>query len=161
MQDYGTDLRVQGWYQEIMDLSLFVGHEIEIYFTYWTVPYTLEAGWFIDDISIPEINFFDDCENPEHEWIIDNGWTRDNALHYNDFEVNLITIKNIYQSSGDLWHSFKHIDSIELTDDTEFGMADFKLFDSPLVQQYVVMVIANQPGYEHTFTTSYSWSAVK
>ena len=150
-----------GWYQETMDLTAFAGHEIELYFTYWTDPYTLEAGWYIDDISIPEIIFSDDCENEEHGWTTDNGWTRDNALHYNDFEVNLITIKNVYQEAGELWKSFKEINSIELTDDTELGMEDFELFDIASVQQYVVMVIANQPGYEHTFTTSYSWSAVK
>ena len=94
-------------------------------------------------------------------WENDNGWTRDNALHYNDFEVNLITIKNVYQEPGELWKSFKQIDSFELTDDTELGKGSFRLFDMSLTQQYVVMVIANQPDYEHTFTTSYSWSAVK
>jgi len=158
---YGFTGSSGGWYQEIMDLTPFAGHEIEIYFTYWTDPYTLEAGWFIDDISIPAIDFFDHCENEEHGWTNDNGWTRDNALHYNDFEVNLITIKNVYQRPGELWKSFTQINSFELTDDTEFGIEDFKLFDISFVQQYVVMVIANQPGYEHTYTTSYSWSTVK
>lgn len=140
-----------GWYQESMDLTMFAEHKIEIYFTYWTDPYTTEAGFYIDDISIPEINFFDDCEE-EYGWTTDNGWTRDNALHYNDFEVNLITIEN---------NLYSQISSIELTDDTEFGIGEFELFDMASIQQYVVMVIANQPGYEHTFTTSYSWSAVK
>ena len=150
-----------GWYQETMDLTPFAGHEIELYFTYWTDPYTLEAGWFIDDISIPETGFFDDCESPEHDWTIVNGWTRDNFLQYNDFEVNLITIKNVYQNPGELWKSYKKINSIELTEDTEFGVEDFRLIDIASVQQFVIMVIANQPGYEHSFTTSYSWSAVK
>jgi hypothetical protein len=73
--------------------------------------------------------------------------------------VNIITIKNIYLYPNELWKSFAFVDSVELDDDTEFGVDEFKLYDMGFVQQYAVMVIANQPGYEHTFTTSYEWIA--
>ena len=149
-----------GWIQEVMDLTPFVGHQIEIYFTYWTDPYTLEAGMFVDDIAIPELEAFDDFEG-ETDWVIDNGWTHDNYLHYNNFEVNLITIKNVYLCNGDLKYTHVSIDSIELDDDTEFGTDSFCTFGFPLVEQYVVMIIANQPGYTHTFTTSYTWDVKK
>ncbi|UCC19534.1 MAG: immune inhibitor A [Promethearchaeota archaeon] len=145
-----------GWIFESMDLSPFAGKEIELYFTYWTDPYTLEAGFFVDDIKIEAIGFFDDFEE-DMGWTIDDGWTRDDVLHDNNFEVNLITITVPYES-GEM--SFD-IDSLHLTRDTEYGVTEFTLFDLASIQQYVVMVAANQPGYEHTFTTSYLWSTTK
>jgi len=62
-----------GWHQEEMDLTLFAGHTIELYFTYWTDPYVLGLGWYIDDIEIPEIGFFDDVESGPNDWTY-NGW---------------------------------------------------------------------------------------
>lgn len=149
-----------GWTQEVMDLTPFAGHEIEIFFTYWTDPYTLEAGMFVDDIDIPELGVFDNLEGATN-WVIDNGWTCDNNLHYNDFEVNLITVKNTYHQTGELKNSFTSIRPVGLDDTTELGTANFVIFGNQYVEQYVVMVIANQPGYSHTFTTSYTWRAVK
>ena len=60
-------------YQEEMDLTSFAGHTIELYFTYWTDPYVAELGWYIDDIEIPEIGFFDDVESGSSDWTY-NGW---------------------------------------------------------------------------------------
>jgi len=143
-----------GWYQEFMDLSRFAGHTIDLYFTYWTDPYTLEAGWYIDDIQITEKGFFDDVEAGVGDWIanpIQFGWVRDNYVHNNDFEVNLITINNVNTI----------ISSMDINDDYETGVAEFELIDMTSIKQYVVMVITNQPGYEHTFTTSYTFTALK
>jgi len=150
-----------GWYQETMDLTPFAGHSIDLYFTYWTDPYTLEAGWFVDDISIPEINFFDDGEAGVGSWSTLNGWERENYVHDNNYEVNLITIQNVYVSGGDLFKSHTWIDSVELNGKTEYGVQTFELFDVSSIQQYAVLVIANQPGYEHTYSTSYSFIASK
>jgi len=60
-------------YQEEMDLTQFANHTIELCFTYWTDPYVLELGWYIDDIEIPEIEFFDDVESGANGWTY-NGW---------------------------------------------------------------------------------------
>jgi len=150
-----------GWYQETMDLTPFAGHKIELYFTYWTDPAMLEAGFYIDDIEITEGVFFDDVEAGEGDWIVYDGWVRDNSVHDNDFEVNLITIKNFYDAQSVVWKSFKDISSIILDDETEAGVEDVRLFNRGFIEQYVVMVVANQPGYEHTFTTSYVFSATK
>ncbi len=60
-------------YKEEMDLAPFANHTIELYFTYWTDPYVLELGWYIDDIEIPEIGFFDDVESGPNNWTY-NGW---------------------------------------------------------------------------------------
>jgi len=60
-------------YAEEMDLTPFANHTIELYFTYWTDPFTLERGWYVDDIEIPEIGFFDDVESGTGNWTF-NGW---------------------------------------------------------------------------------------
>jgi hypothetical protein len=141
---------VTEWYQEEMDLTQFAGHEIEIYFTYWTDPYTIGGGWFVDDISIPELSEFDDFEGISN-WVIDNGWTCDSSLHYNDFEVDLITIDEGVVTS---------MESMILNDD-QYGTASFELSATLTSEKYVLMVVANQPGYTHTFTTGYEWTIVK
>jgi len=150
-----------GWYQETMDLSRFAGHTIDLYFTYWTDPYTLEAGWYIDDIQITEIGFFDNIEEGTGDWTVNNGWIRDNSVHDNIFEVNLITIYNAFESSGALYDTSIELSYIDLNDEDEFGTAKFELIDKAFVQQIVIMVITNQPGYEHTFTSSYAFTATK
>jgi hypothetical protein len=150
-----------GWYEETMDLTPFTGHKIDLYFTYWTDPYTLEAGWYIDDIQITEIGFFDNIEEGTGSWTVNDGWTRDNSVHDNNFEVNLITIKNCFEAGSALFKTTTHLSAIDLNDETEFGITNFELVDRAFVQQYVVMVITNQPGYEHTFTSSYSFTALK
>jgi hypothetical protein len=60
-------------YVETMDLTAFAGNTIEVYFTYWTDPYVLELGWYIDNIEIPEVGFFDDVESGPGDWTY-NGW---------------------------------------------------------------------------------------
>jgi hypothetical protein len=61
------------WYQEVMDLTPFASHAIELYFAYWTDPGVIGKGWYIDDIEIPEIGFFDDVESGPDGWTC-NGW---------------------------------------------------------------------------------------
>jgi len=140
---------VTEWYEEEMDLTPFAGHEIEIYFTYWTDPYTIGGGWFVDDISIPELGEFDDFEGVSN-WVIDNGWTCDSSLHYNDFEVDIITIDEGVVTS---------IESMILNVD-QYGTASFELSATLTSEKYVLMVVANQPGYTHTFSTGYEWTIV-
>ncbi len=60
-------------YEEQMNLTQFAGHTIELYFTYWTDGYVLELGWYVDDVGIPEIGFFDDVESGSSGWT-HNGW---------------------------------------------------------------------------------------
>jgi len=64
-----------GYYQEQMDLSAFAGHNIELNFVYWTDGAYNEQGIYIDDISIPELGFFDDVEAGTDGWTTD-GWIR-------------------------------------------------------------------------------------
>ena len=156
---YGFTGSSGGWYQEIMDLSMFAEHEIELFFTYWTDPYTLEAGWYIDEISIPEIDFFDNIENEEHGWISYDGWERSDALYFNNFKVNFIGFSNTYSRSGNLVSSDYDLFSMTLDPDTQEGQVSTDLYDLGGYQRYAVMVITNQPGFEHTFGSSYAFTA--
>lgn len=147
-----------GWYQETMDLTPFAGHDIELYFTYWTDPYTLELGWYIDDIEIPEIGFFDDVEGGADGWTVNAGWYITDGIVLNNFEVNFIETTNIYRMGN--WRTMHHISPVELNEVTEEGWELLKVIDTPAVFTGPnVLVAANQPGYEHTFGTFYYFLA--
>jgi len=139
-----------------MDLSMFAGHDIELYFTYWTDPYTLELGWYIDDIEIPEIGFIDDVESGEGDWTVDAGWSITDGVVINDFEVNFIEMTN-YVS----WGTKYKVSSMNLDETTEEGSISVMVMDNSVVQRHAVMVAANQPGYEHTFGTFFLFTADK
>jgi len=146
-----------GWYQEEMDLTPFAGHAIDLYFTYWTDPYTLELGWYIDDIEIPEIGFFDDVESGADGWAY-NGWYISTGLLPNDFEMNFIQTMN-FNIKGETITTH-HISCMQLDDETEEGWQLLRAINTQTVQTGpTVMVVANQPGYEHTFGASYDFIA--
>ncbi|MFX0020935.1 MAG: hypothetical protein ACFE9S_01320 [Candidatus Hermodarchaeota archaeon] len=146
-----------GLYTEMMDLTPFAGHTIELYFTYWTDAYYLASGWYLDDIEIPEIGFYDDCET-EGAWIF-NGWSLNDEIIYNNFEVNFIKTYTLTKKSGEVWHTWDRIYHMCLDEVTEEGIERLLTLNHKRISTEVVMVIANQPGYEHTFGTSYTYTA--
>jgi hypothetical protein len=56
-----------GWIEETADLTPYVGQTIQIRFDYITDPILTFGGLALDNISIPEIGFYDDVEQ-------DSGW---------------------------------------------------------------------------------------
>jgi len=141
-----------GWYQETMDLTLFAGHDIELYFTYWTDPYTLGYGWAVDDIEIPEIGFFDDVESGANGWTYNAGWAMAGGVE-NDFRVNFIEITNFIKKTET--RSMYYISPVKLDDATETGSEMLKAINTPtVVTGPEVLVAASQPGYEHGFSTT-------
>jgi hypothetical protein len=145
-----------GWYQEVMDLSMFAGKDIEIYFTYWTDPYTLELGWYLDDIEIPELGFFDDVETGEDGWSVNSGWYITDGVVLNNFEVSIITNTYFYWN-GMVLDSWTLISSLNLNEITEIGQKDLIVNYMGYEESYAIMVVANQPGYEHSFGTYYEF----
>lgn len=146
-----------GWYQETMDLTPFAGHNIELYFTYWTDGYVLELGWYIDDIAIPELGFYDNVESGPDGWSTNGGWYITDGLVTadNDHSVNFIT-KTKFSLPNETPYEETTIIPMVLNDLTESGTILLPMIN----RQYVkmdspVMVIAAQPGFEHTFATSY------
>lgn len=150
---YGFTGSSGGWYQEEMDLSMFAGHTIDLYFTYWTDPYTLGLGWYIDDVEIPEIGFFDDVESGQGDWEVNDGWYITTGIVSNDFEVNFV---RMLEFEGGMVTSYDIV-NMELDDETEDGWQILREIDNKIIQTVdpTVMVIANQPGFEHTFQTFY------
>lgn len=83
-----------GYYQEQMDLTPFAGHDIELYFVYWTDGAYNEVGAYIDDIEIVPIGFFDDVEAGEDGWT-NEGWTRGTGLVPNNWEGMVFSVTGI------------------------------------------------------------------
>jgi immune inhibitor A len=69
-----------GWVQETVDLTRYAGKQILLRFEYITDDATTQPGMLIDDVSIPEINYYDGFEGGSGDWISE-GWVRmDNVL---------------------------------------------------------------------------------
>jgi hypothetical protein len=84
-----------GWIPVSMDLSPFAGHTIELYFRTWQDgAFTLQM-MYVDDISIPELGFFDDVEAGEDGWTAD-GWYRTDGIRDNGFGVTTIDTRWVF-----------------------------------------------------------------
>jgi hypothetical protein len=52
-----------GWQRETFDLSAYTGQRVLISFRYLTDWGYNDAGWYIDNIAIPEIGYYNDCSS--------------------------------------------------------------------------------------------------
>ena len=146
-----------GWYQEQMSLTPFAGHNIDLYFTYWTDPYTTGNGWYIDDIQIPEIGFSDNVEGGVNGWTVNAGWSITTGVIPNKFEVNFIQTLtlNICKKTTTL----RYITSMWLNK-AQDGSTILPAINTKIATfGPAVMVVANQPGYEHNFGTYFEFTA--
>lgn len=146
------------WYQEVMDLTPFAGHTIELYFTYWTDGAWIEAGWFIDDIAIPEIGFFDDVEAGANGWTptgVSLWYITDGILQVNSFKVNFI-------QKEERGHGYEKILTrhMPIESDTQTGSITIPLGEFQK-KEYgsAVMIVANQPGFDTLFPAEYIYYA--
>lgn len=80
----------EGWIEESIDLSAFAGQEILLRFSYVTDPILTFGGLALDNISIPEIGFYDDAETPDAGWRAE-GFTRASATLPQSWHLQLIT----------------------------------------------------------------------
>lgn len=81
-----------GWVPVSMDLTPFAGHTIDLYFTTWQDgAFTLQM-MYVDDISIPELGFFDDVEAGEDGWT-STGWYITDGIQDNGYGVVTIDTK--------------------------------------------------------------------
>jgi hypothetical protein len=79
------------WLEEQLDLSPYTGQEVLIRFEYVTDDAVNRPGWTIDDVSIPEINFYDDIENGPNGWQAEGFVRIDNVLPQR-FSVQLLEV---------------------------------------------------------------------
>jgi len=145
------------WYQEVMNLNAFAGHTIELYFTYWTDGAWMEAGFYVDNIEIPEIGFFDDVEAGANGWTT-TGWYRTTGLVDNNFEVTFFQTVKYESIHGEM--KITNIMPVTIDDATEEGtitinMPHFKKVD----YEPAVMLAANQPGWDSVLSTGYTFRA--
>lgn len=68
------------WVEEKLDISAYAGREVLVRFEYVTDDAVNRPGLTIDDVSIPEINFYDDMENGPGEWVAEGFVRIDNVL---------------------------------------------------------------------------------
>ncbi len=79
------------WLEENIDISDYTGQEVLIRFEYVTDDAVNRPGWTLDDISIPEIGFYDDVENGLNGWLAEGFVRMDNLLRQK-FLVQLIEV---------------------------------------------------------------------
>ncbi len=77
------------WIEETIDLTPYVGGEVLVRFEYVTDQAFTRNGWVIDDISIPEIGYFDDAETDAGGWQSE-GWVRIANLLPQEFLVEVV-----------------------------------------------------------------------
>ena len=70
---HGYTGKSQTWLEETVDLSAYAGQRILLRFWQISDPGLNQPGWLVDEISIPEIGFYDDAEE-------DNAWSRDGFI---------------------------------------------------------------------------------
>ena len=79
-----------GWVQESIDLTPYAGQEILLRFEYVTDEIYTQSGLALDDINIPEINFYDDAESLDEAWLAD-GFIRATGSIPQQWHLQLIT----------------------------------------------------------------------
>jgi hypothetical protein len=86
---YTGDTRGSAWVQESVDLSQYAGQEVQIRFEYITDAAVNGEGMLLDDISIPEIDYFTDFESDDGGWQAD-GFVRVKNVLPQSFRLALI-----------------------------------------------------------------------
>ena len=80
----------EGWVEEKVDLTPYVGGKVLLRFEYVTDDAVFLDGFVVDDLSIPELGFFDDAER-DRGWEAEGFRRIDNALPQ-DYAVRVIEV---------------------------------------------------------------------
>jgi hypothetical protein len=80
-----------GWIEQSLDLSRFAGQKIQLRFEYVTDGAANGEGFWLDDVSIPEIYYATDFESDDGGWNPD-GWARVENILPQTFRLALIRI---------------------------------------------------------------------
>ena len=79
-----------GWIQEKIDLTPYAGQQIQIRFEYLTDDGPVYAGFFLDDIEIPQLDYREDAESSKGGWV-SHGFTRNTMAIPQEWLVQLIS----------------------------------------------------------------------
>lgn len=79
------------WIRESVDLSRYAGEKVQIRFEYITDDAVHGEGFLLDDVAIPEINYFTDFEQDEDGWI-GEGFVRIKNILPQTYRVALVKL---------------------------------------------------------------------
>jgi immune inhibitor A len=79
------------WIQERVDISRFAGQQVQLRFEYVTDEAVYGDGFLLDDVAVPEIDYFADFENDDGGWEA-NGFARIQNTLPQTFRLALINI---------------------------------------------------------------------
>jgi immune inhibitor A len=77
------------WIQERVDISQFAGKEVQIRFEYVTDEGVYGDGFLLDDVAVPEIDYFTDFESDDGGWQA-SGFVRIQNVLPQTFRISLI-----------------------------------------------------------------------
>jgi len=123
--------RTRQWVEERIDLTNYTGQEILLRFEYVTDPILTYSGLALDDIAIPEIDYFDDLESDSPGWLAE-GFTRATISLPQTWHLQLIT----YGEEG------LEVRRLPVDVDEELSLA---LDGDDIKQQSVLIVAATAP----------------
>lgn len=100
------------WIEQSADLTPYAGQQVQLRFEYITDDAMNYPGFFVDDISIPELGYSDDAESEDGGWLSE-GWIRtDNLLRqrwlvqliqHNGADAPLVTRLPVDESGTGTW----------------------------------------------------------
>ncbi len=82
--------RSDAWIEERIDLTPYAGGEVAIRFEYITDPVLTYDGLALDNIAVPEIDFFDDAESDGGGWTVE-GFVRAPGVLAQTWHLILVT----------------------------------------------------------------------
>ncbi|MCB0139621.1 MAG: immune inhibitor A, partial [Caldilineaceae bacterium] len=82
-----------GWVTEQFDLSAYAGEEVDVRFEYIMDDAVNLSGWWIDDISIPAIDYATDFEQGADDWESE-GWLLTNGQLTQGWLVQVLELEN-------------------------------------------------------------------
>jgi len=108
------------WTTEAFDLSPYTGQEILINFNYMTDWGSNEAGWFIDNIEIPEIGYYNSCDTLD-------GFYSINEIkgNYVEYAITFINEKSLGIGKNIPNYRVLNIDPMNVTESDAIMLKDF------------------------------------
>ena len=80
----------EGWLHETIDLTPYAGKEIIIRFSYITDPILTFGGLAVDNVSVPQVGFYDSAETADSLWTAE-GFVRTTSTLPQRWHLQLIT----------------------------------------------------------------------
>lgn len=131
-----------GWIEETFDLTPYAGRDVVVRFEYVTDDAVHRAGWLIDDVRIPELNYADDMESGTGGWHASGFVYSDNRVPQG-YLVQLITLGKMV-----------NVHALAI-DDSGYGRADLHGLGAE-VDTAVLVIAAVAPATTETASYRYS-----